>query len=337
MAPKASENLTRHGAESTMDAMPSRLPRRRTLARWHRLALSQHSLLRTLEYEAIAGLRLRGLTLDVGGGNKNTYHNLLHIEGRIETINIDPSVAPTHVLDLNEPLPLSDGTYDNVISLNTFEHILDDRMAISESLRVLRPGGEFHFLVPFLFKVHGAPFDYHRHTAQWWERFLIGLGVRPEELCIEPLVWDARSTAHSLRGLRGGVRRALLLLLAFVTPVYWARMLVASAPYLRTRPWRSRAAPLSTEERTRTHYEEARAELLRSWLLHPREAFRGCSRQHLKTRGNALRSCAVARVVVDSRRWAGAVRTANHQTGRSCSTRFRSSVAACKGAPCLLG
>ena len=221
------------------------------------MAWSEYTLLRALEYEAIAGLRLPGLTLDVGGGSINSYHKILKIDGRIETVNIDPAVEPTHIVNLNQPLPFPNGVYDNVISLNTFEHIFDDRMAISEALRVLRAGGQFHFIVPFLYRVHSSPHDYHRHTAQWWEWFLLSLGADSANFCIEPLVWDARATAQALHVMRGGVRRAGVLALAFFDPGHWARLLVAIIPFLRERPWRPGASPLSATDRQRVHYEEA--------------------------------------------------------------------------------
>jgi len=214
------------------------LPAKRTWARWRRLAWRDYSLLRGMEYEAIAGLCLRGVTLDIGGGAKNSYHHLLRVEGRIETINLDPILLPTHVWDINRPLPFEDGQFDNVISLNTFEHICDDQLAIAEALRVLRVGGEFHFLVPFLYRVHGSPSDYHRHTAHWWREFLIRASVDPGRFIIVPLAWDPRSTARSLTGLRGGIQRAVLLAAAFIDIGGSLRRILEQVPALRGKFWR---------------------------------------------------------------------------------------------------
>ena len=44
-----------------------------TWSRWRRLAWDRHTLLRSLQYEAIKGLYLPGLTLDIGGGAINWY------------------------------------------------------------------------------------------------------------------------------------------------------------------------------------------------------------------------------------------------------------------------
>lgn len=190
------------------------LPRRRTFARWRRLAASPYSLLRTLQYEAIDGLRLAGRTLDLGGGARNSYARLLRATGRIESVNVDREIQPTLVHDLDTPLPLRDGTYDNVISFNTFEHLRHDTLAIAEAIRVLKPGGEFHFLVPWLYRVHGSPYDFHRHTWLWWRDTLEALGVDGRALHVEPLVWSRLATASSFFGSSrpGRALRSLLLL-----------------------------------------------------------------------------------------------------------------------------
>jgi len=179
---------------------PVLLPRRRTLARWRTLAFGRFSVLRMLEYEAVRGLEVRGRILDVGGGGRNSYHHLLRVTGAIETVNLDPRLEPTHLHDLETVLPFPDAAYDHVLSLNTFEHLYHDELAVAEALRVLRPGGAFHFIVPFLYRVHGSPLDFSRHTAIWWARFLLERGVDPERLTIEPLVWDRLGTAFPCFG-----------------------------------------------------------------------------------------------------------------------------------------
>jgi glycosyltransferase involved in cell wall biosynthesis/SAM-dependent methyltransferase len=196
------------------DLAPLVLPRRRTLRRWRRIARSPHSLLRALQYEAIGSLGLRGHTLDLGGGARNSYHDLLRVVGEIDSVNVDPDIRPTYLYDLDQPLPLRDESYDHVVSLNTFEHLRQDSLAIHEAIRVLKPGGSFHFLIPWLYRVHGSPNDFHRHTWSWWCCELESLGIAREDLFIEPLVWSRLATAASFFGatLPGRMLRALLLL-----------------------------------------------------------------------------------------------------------------------------
>ena len=200
-------------------------PLRATWKRWRRLANTQYSLLRSLEYEAIEGIRLRGRTLDLGGGRRADYHSLLRIDGVLDSLNIGRSIQPTVCADANAYWPFQSETYDNVISLNTFEHLKNDVIALHEAVRVLRPGGQLHAVIPFLYRVHGSPSDYHRHTSYWWNEMLAACGLSPDSIVIEPLLWDPYSSAYSQAELNLGPLRAiskrLVMLLGVVRQSRW--------------------------------------------------------------------------------------------------------------------
>jgi SAM-dependent methyltransferase len=173
-------------------------PQRPTFRRWRKLRSSPHSLLRTLQYERLASLDVRGRVLDVGGGERADYRSLVRGEPDLVSVNIDSSMRPSFLVDLNRGLPFRDRSFEGAISLNTFEHLAEDRIALAELLRVLRPGAPFHIFVPFLFKVHGSPSDYQRRTAHWWTMELRSNGLTDEEFLVEPLVWDPLATALSV-------------------------------------------------------------------------------------------------------------------------------------------
>jgi SAM-dependent methyltransferase len=176
--------------------LPSRRP---TIARWRRLSSTKYSILRALEYERIEGMKLAGLILDFGGGAKTSYNQLFSVDGTLESVNIDPGIEPTYLADLNKTLPIPSGRYDAVISLNTLEHVLSDRVAVDEMYRVLKPGGEAHIIVPFIYRVHGSPYDYHRHTATAWIEILTEAGFAHDTIRIEPFVFGgALTTSFSL-------------------------------------------------------------------------------------------------------------------------------------------
>jgi SAM-dependent methyltransferase len=162
--------------------------------------------------------------LDLGGVRRSSYHQRITVTGTIETVDANPNRQPDHLLDLEEPLPFADASYDHVISANTFEHIRRDEQLLTESIRVLRDGGSFHFLVPFCHRVHGSPRDYHRHTAEWWLEAMLSRQCRAVR--VRPLVWDRFSSAAALITL-GRVFRALVM--ALPDP----RMIASAA--LRTR------------------------------------------------------------------------------------------------------
>jgi SAM-dependent methyltransferase len=227
------------------------LPKRRTLARWYRISKSPYTLLRTLQYEAIENLCLDGKVLDIGGGYNAEYHGLLNIYGNIETINISKKMLPTYILNIEKPLAFKDECFDHVLSLNTFEHIKNDELAISEAVRVLKKGGTFHFAVPFCYRVHGSPSDYHRHTSYWWSEFMASLEV--QACTIEPLVWDPRSSADALLAKKD-VWRSVLMFLAFFDPGFWARRLKDYFPMLRNKAWRPGAAKITAHEHEQIMY-----------------------------------------------------------------------------------
>ena len=185
--------------------------RKRTWSRWKKIWASNSSLWRTLTYDIVEDIKLSGLTLDIGAGKKNSYHHLLKNSGEIQTINIDPGVDPTYVFDLNKPIPLASSSYDNVISLNTFEHIYEDELAISEAIRLLKPGGSFHFFVPFLYKIHAEPNDYHRQTGFWWNRKLMEYGLDQHNFQVDAICWNKKSTIESSGGKPQSKIKKLLL------------------------------------------------------------------------------------------------------------------------------
>lgn len=180
-------------------------------------------MLRTLQYEQIRKLSFTGKILDVGGGKNADYASLLNGSATLESVNLDSKMFPSYIADLNEGLPFSEASYDQVISFNTLEHIRRDEFILQEMFRVLKNGGKLYLSVPFLYRVHGSPSDFHRHTAYWWEEKLESLGFQKEKIRVKPLVWDFLSTGFALtegwtlslmgvRRLIPRMRRALMLL-----------------------------------------------------------------------------------------------------------------------------
>ena len=102
--------------------------------------------------------RLLWLWVTEGGGHRLAGRRILHFapekalrralsqNPRYETADLrQPGV--THHVDITR-LPMSDGTYDAVIVNHVLEHVDDDRGAIRELFRVLRPGGIALMTVP---------------------------------------------------------------------------------------------------------------------------------------------------------------------------------------------
>jgi len=94
-----------------------------------------------------------GLLLDLGCGECN-YTNILKSEARkIISLDIQKPQNPlahdtTFVLGSVESLPFKESSFDFIYCLSVIQLIKDDRSAIEEIFRVLKPGGRFYFTVP---------------------------------------------------------------------------------------------------------------------------------------------------------------------------------------------
>ncbi len=159
------------------------------------------STLRKLQYEHLDSLDFSGRVLDVGGGSNANYLNHLPEDIEYQSINIDPDIAPTWLVNVGDRLPPEDNSYDCCLSLNTLEHVYDPQFLIAEIYRVLKPGGQFHATVPWMFRIHGHPDDFLRMTPSWWGQALREAGFK--ETTVTPLVWGRSSSAASMSGRRG--------------------------------------------------------------------------------------------------------------------------------------
>ncbi len=196
----------------------ARLP---TFSRYKKMVrqMRRISLTRALEYEYLTMLMLKGKLLDIGGGSKAGYRDLLSCD-TYDSINIDPSAEPTWVVDAEQVFPCANVSYDVVISMNTFEHVYDIGFILNEMYRVLKHGGEFYAAVPFLFPIHAHPDDFFRPTPTWLFQTLAA--IRFKNIVITPLAWGPFSTGMVCSGTPGpgkGLRKkaALFLDLLYTT------------------------------------------------------------------------------------------------------------------------
>jgi SAM-dependent methyltransferase len=104
-------------------------------------------------------------------------------------INIDAVFYPgVDVIADVQSLPFHDNSVAAIECDAVLEHVPNPTKAVSELLRVLRPGGFLHVVVPFCHPFHGYPSDYHRWTtkgleqpflAEHWEMSEIGVRTGP--------------------------------------------------------------------------------------------------------------------------------------------------------------
>jgi SAM-dependent methyltransferase len=79
------------------------------------------------------------------------------------SLDISPAARPGVVGD-GHRLPFPDGSFDVILANNVIEHLHDPVAGVAEMRRVLKPGGQLLYTIPFLYPIHEAPHDYTRFT-----------------------------------------------------------------------------------------------------------------------------------------------------------------------------
>lgn len=109
-----------------------------------------------------------------------TSYTGIDIENALE---YDKGIKPDFFWD-GVAMPFDDNSFDTALATEVLEHCPDPRITLSETYRVLKPGGYFVFTVPFLWNLHEIPHDEYRYTPYALERLLreagfSGIQIKP--------------------------------------------------------------------------------------------------------------------------------------------------------------
>ena len=111
-----------------------------------------------------------GVLLEVGCGDQ-PYRYLVPRDCRYLGLDIGSTGAsfgtglhPDYVHYSGGTFPYADASVDAILHTETLEHVVDYAGFLAECARVLRPGGEMCFTVPFQARFHYIPHDYWRFT-----------------------------------------------------------------------------------------------------------------------------------------------------------------------------
>lgn len=122
-----------------------------------------------------AGTRLRGSVLENGCGVGLYAGHLAALGGEVAGLEYDFERArlaatrvPAVVNAASEALPFAASTFDLILSHEVIEHVQDDRAAIHEMVRVLKPGGRAVIFCPN----RGYPFE--THGIYWRGKYHFG-------------------------------------------------------------------------------------------------------------------------------------------------------------------
>lgn len=100
--------------------------------------------------------------LDLGCGKK-PYESLFPSVKSFIGFDVEKNDR-VDVVGFNWDLPFDDNEFDALISTQVFEHTAKTMETVGEIRRVVRNGGLIFVSVPFVYPIHGAPYDYYRFT-----------------------------------------------------------------------------------------------------------------------------------------------------------------------------
>jgi SAM-dependent methyltransferase len=78
--------------------------------------------------------------------------------------DIYPSVHTHFIADAHQ-IPLASGSVDGVCIQAVLEHVINPEQVVSETSRVLRPGGLVYAETPFMQRVHEGAYDFMRYAS----------------------------------------------------------------------------------------------------------------------------------------------------------------------------
>ncbi len=126
--------------------------------------------------------KLSGTVLDIGCGKMRHKQTVLGASSVTKYIGLDLEAGKftyTVVADLywdGITMPLADNSIDSAILFEVLEHCGDPRIVVAEAFRVLKSGGTILFSTPFLYQLHGIPFDFQRPTPFGLEKLFRDVG-----------------------------------------------------------------------------------------------------------------------------------------------------------------
>ncbi len=158
----------------------------------------------------------RGRLLDVGCGDKPyeaifAPHVTAYVGAEFDETYSGSANAPKGRADVvysGDRLPFDDGAFDTVLCNQVGEHVPHPQKFFAEVVRVVRAGGTLIYTVPFSFRIHSEPHDFHRFTRYALLNYAEEAGLTVDVLAARGGFWKVigqKLTSHmALRFARLG-------------------------------------------------------------------------------------------------------------------------------------
>jgi SAM-dependent methyltransferase len=131
-------------------------------AYWHIAVQNEAALRDTLP---IIKSFVKGVTLDLGAGKLAWRKSLMGSAKTYYSADVTQEHPDLDTLfDVTKPFPLESESFDTVFCYSVLEHTPKPGVVLPEIHRILKPGGSAIISVPFVFYLHGEPYDYFRFT-----------------------------------------------------------------------------------------------------------------------------------------------------------------------------
>lgn len=112
--------------------------------------------------EQVRGLNKEALILDVGAGHGDFAG--IFAGRKYLSVDIVPYPEVDLACDLAQCVPFNENAFDMLVLMNVLEHVYRFHELLDALYYLLKPGGSLVIAVPFMIKVHQAPFDFYRYT-----------------------------------------------------------------------------------------------------------------------------------------------------------------------------
>ena len=110
-------------------------------------------------------VKVSGRVLVIGAGH-NPYGSLLSSAASVIVSDISDEYGKIDQIVDAHALPYDESSFDAIIAIEVIEHLEFPIKASQEFYRVLTKGGRVISSIPFMFHIHGDPYDYQRLTRQ---------------------------------------------------------------------------------------------------------------------------------------------------------------------------
>ena len=160
--------------------------------------------------KSAAGERIQGKILENGCGLGLYLEHLIPLGCEVIGLEFDfqraveAKTKATHVTGATgEFLPFQESSFDLILSNEVIEHVVDDRKAVQEMIRTLRPGGRMILFCPnrwYPFETHGI---YHGGTYHFGNKLFVNYLPLPLRNRLAPhvRVYTRKGLAKLFQGL----------------------------------------------------------------------------------------------------------------------------------------